>query len=201
MIARDDITGLILAGGRGSRMGGVDKGLQPFQGQPLVRHTLARLAPQAGTLLISANRNADTYAALGLPVIHDDLPGFAGPLAGMLAALAQCRTGWMVTAPCDTPFLPLDLVARLARAIEAEGADLAIPLVEEADGRQRLQPVFCLMPATAAASLRAYVEAGHRKIETWVTAQRLARVPFDDATAFSNINTLDELRAHEVPRP
>lgn len=198
MIARDDITGLILAGGRGSRMGGTDKGLQPFQGMPMVQHTLQRLTPQTGRLLINANRNPDRYAAFGVPVIADAIPDFAGPLAGMLAGLDQCQTAWMVTAPCDSPFLPADLVARLTQAIEAQGADLAIPVTVDADGRQRLQPVFCLMPATAAASLRAYVDAGNRKIESWVTSQRLAQVVFEDAQAFANINTLDELRQHEA---
>ncbi|MCA3188036.1 MULTISPECIES: molybdenum cofactor guanylyltransferase MobA [unclassified Cupriavidus] len=198
MIARDDITGLILAGGRGSRMGGTDKGLQPFRGSPMVQHTLQRLAPQAGTLLINANRNLDRYAAFGVPVIADTLADFAGPLAGMLAGLTQCQTPWLITAPCDTPFMPADLVARLARGIEDEHADIAVPVTVDADGRRRLQPVFCLMPVTAAASLRAYVEAGDRKIEKWVTGQRLAQVVFDDAQAFANINTLDELRAHEA---
>jgi molybdenum cofactor guanylyltransferase len=198
MIARDDITGLIRAGGRGSRMGGTDKGLQPFQGMPMVQHTLQRLAPQTGRLLINANRNPDRYAAFGVPVVADAIPDFAGPLAGMLAGLDQCQTAWMVTAPCDSPFLPADLVARLTQAIEAQGADLAVPVTVDADGRQRLQPVFCLMPATAAASLRAYVDAGNRKIESWVTSQRLAQVVFEDAQAFANINTLDELRQHEA---
>lgn len=197
MIAREEVTGLILAGGRGSRMGGVDKGLQPFQGMPMAQHTLQRLAPQTGALLINANRNADRYAAFGPPVVADAIPDFAGPLAGMLAGLAQCQTPWLVTAPCDTPFLPTDLVARLARAIETEGAELAIPVTVDADGRRRLQPVFCLMPVTAAASLRTYIEDGHRKIESWVTGHRLAQVIFDDALAFLNINTLDELQRHE----
>ncbi len=200
MIARDDITGLILAGGRGSRMGGTDKGLQPFQGMPMVQHTLQRLAPQTGPLLINANRNPDRYAAFGVPVVADAIPDFAGPLAGMLAGLDRCRTAWMVTAPCDSPFLPADLVARMAQAIEAQGADMAVPVTVDADGRQRLQPVFCLMPATAASSLRAYVDAGNRKIESWVTSQRLVQVVFEDAQAFANINTLDELRQHEAAR-
>lgn len=198
MIARDDITGLILAGGRGSRMGGTDKGLQPLQGEPMVQHTLRRLAPQTGAQLINANRNLDRYAAFGLPVIEDGIPDFAGPLAGMLAGLAQCRTRWMVTAPCDTPFLPEDLVRRLAHAIESEGAELAIPVTVESDGRRRLQPVFCLMPVTAADDLRIYIEGGQRRIETWVTRHRLAEVPFEDASAFANINTLDDLRQHET---
>lgn len=198
MIARDDITGLILAGGRGSRMGGVDKGLQPFHGKPMALHTLQRLSPQTGAMLLNANRNVDAYAAFGVPVIGDAIPDFAGPLAGMLAGLAQCDHRWMVTAPCDTPFLPTDLVARLAQAIESEHAELAIPVTTDPDGRRRLQPVFCLMPVTAIDSLRAYIDAGHRKIETWVTSHRLAQVPFDDAAAFANINTLDELRTHEA---
>ncbi|GJG96382.1 molybdenum cofactor guanylyltransferase MobA [Cupriavidus pauculus] len=198
MIARDDITGLILAGGRGSRMGGTDKGLQPFQGTPMVEHTLRRLSPQAGPMLINANRNPDRYAAFGVPVIGDVIPDFAGPLAGMLAGLAHCQTRWMVTAPCDTPFLPIDLVARLAAAIATENADIAVPVTVDADGRRRLQPVFCLMPVTIADGLRAYVEAGNRKIESWITSQRLAQVMFEDALAFANINTLDELRQHEA---
>ena len=198
MIARDNITGLILAGGRGSRMGGTDKGLQPFQGTPMVQHTLRRLAPQTGALLINANRNLDRYAAFGVPVVPDIIPDFAGPLAGMLAGLAQCKTRWIVTAPCDTPFLPVDLVERLACAIEADDAALAIPVTVDADGRRQLQPVFCMMPVTAAASLRAYLDAGQRRIETWVTGQRLAQVLFDDAAAFANLNTLDDLRQHEA---
>lgn len=199
MIARDDITGLILAGGRGTRMGGTDKGLQPFQGAPMVQHTLQRLAPQTGPLLINANRNAERYADFGVPVIADTIADFAGPLAGMLAGLAQCRTPWLVTAPCDTPFLPADLVARLAQGIEDEPADIAVPVTVDADGHRRLQPVFCLMPVTAAAALQAYVDAGNRKIESWITGQRLAQVVFDDARAFANINTLEDLREHEAP--
>lgn len=195
---RADITGLILAGGRGSRMGGVDKGLQPFQGMPMVQHTLRRLAPQSGALLINANRNLDRYAEFGVPVVADDIADFPGPLAGMLAGLKQCRTPWLVTAPCDTPFLPEDLVDRLAHAIETEGADLAIPVTIDSDGRRRTQPVFCMMPVTAMASLGAYIAAGERKIETWVTRQKLAQVLFTNASAFANINTLDELRAHET---
>ena len=197
-MVRDDITGLILAGGRGSRMGGTDKGLQAFQGMPMVQHTLQRLAPQTGSLLINANRNLDRYRAFGVPVIPDAIPDFAGPLAGMLAGLAQCQTRWIVTAPCDTPFLPTDLVDRLAHAIEAEQAEIAIPVTLDADGRRWLQPVFCMMPVTAAASLRAYVDGGQRKIETWVTSQRVAQVVFEDAAAFANINTLDELHLHET---
>ncbi|MGO4305421.1 molybdenum cofactor guanylyltransferase MobA [Cupriavidus sp. RAF12] len=197
MIARDDITGLILAGGRGSRMGGTDKGLQPLRGVPMAMHTLIRLSPQTGAMMINANRNLAAYESFGVPVYTDSVPDFAGPLAGMLAGLEQCQTGWMITAPCDTPFLPTDLVQRLASAIEAQGAEMAIPVTVDADGRRQTQPVFCLMPTTAADSLTAYLNGGGRKIETWVASHRLAEVLFDDADAFANINTLDELRTHD----
>ncbi|SDC13236.1 molybdenum cofactor guanylyltransferase [Cupriavidus sp. YR651] len=197
MIARDDITGLILAGGRGSRMGGTDKGLQPLRGVPMAMHTLMRLSPQTGAMMINANRNLAAYESFGVPVYTDSVQDFAGPLAGMLAGLEQCQTGWMITAPCDTPFLPTDLVQRLASAIEAEGAEMAIPVTVDADGRRQTQPVFCLMPATAADSLTAYLNGGGRKIETWVASHRLAEVLFDDTDAFANINTLDELRTHD----
>jgi len=197
MISRDDITGLILAGGRGSRMGGTDKGLQPLRGVPMAMHTLMRLSAQTGAMLINANRNLAAYESFGVPVVTDSVPDFAGPLAGMLAGLEQCQTGWMVTAPCDSPFLPTDLVQRLAQAIEAEGAELAYPVTLDADGRRQTQPVFCLMPATAIDSLTDYLSNGGRKIETWAATHRLAEVPFDDAAAFANINTLDELRMHE----
>lgn len=123
---RADITGLILAGGRGSRMGNVNKGLQPFRGEPMVRHVLTRLAPQVGPLLINANRNLDAYAAFGVPVHPDRLPDFAGPLAGLQTGLSHCDTTYLVTAPCDSPFLPDDLVARLGDALEAASADLAV---------------------------------------------------------------------------
>jgi molybdenum cofactor guanylyltransferase len=198
MIARDDITGLILAGGRGSRMGGTDKGLQPLHGTPMAMYTMMRLTPQVGGLMINANRNLAAYESFGVPVYTDSVPDFAGPLAGMLAGLEQCATPWMVTAPCDSPFLPTDLVARLAQAIEAEGADLAIPVTLDQDGRRQTQPVFCLMPVSALDSLVAYLSGGGRKIETWAASHRLAEVLFDDAAAFANINTLDELRTHET---
>lgn len=198
MIAREDITGLILAGGRGSRMGGTDKGLQPLRGVPMAMHTLMRLTPQTGAMLINANRNLAAYESFGVPVVTDSVPDFAGPLAGMMAGLDQCSTGWLVTAPCDTPFLPTDLVERLAQAIEAEGAEMAIPVTVDADGHRQTQPVFYLMPVTALDSLITYINGGGRKIETWAASHRLAEVPFPDADAFANINTLDELRIHEA---
>ena len=124
-IDRADITGLILAGGRGSRMGGVDKGLQNFHGIPLAQHALRRLAPQVGHLMLNANRNLDAYRAMGAPVWGDEVPDFPGPLAGMLAGLRHCETPYLVTAPCDTPYFPDDLTARLARELLEIGGDIA----------------------------------------------------------------------------
>ncbi|EHP42265.1 molybdopterin-guanine dinucleotide biosynthesis protein MobA [Cupriavidus basilensis OR16] len=198
MIAREDITGLILAGGRGSRMGGTDKGLQPFRGAPMAMHTLMRLSPQTGGMLINANRNLAAYESFGVPVVTDSVPDFAGPLAGMLAGLEQCQTGWMLSAPCDSPFLPTDLAARLASAIDSENAQMAIPVTIDTDGHRQVQPVFCLMPVTALDSLLAFLNGGGRKIETWAASHRLAEVLFEDAGAFANINTLDELRTLEA---
>jgi molybdopterin-guanine dinucleotide biosynthesis protein A len=197
MIQHDDITGLILAGGRGSRMGGTDKGLQAFRGAPMAMHTLMRLAPQTGSMLINANRNLAAYESFGVPVVTDSVPDFAGPLAGMLAGLEQCATPWMVTAPCDSPFLPTDLVRRLAQGIEAEQAEIAIPVTVDEDGTRRTQPVFCLMPTMALDSLVAFLNGGNRKIEAWIRTHRVAEVLFEDAAAFANINTLDELRTLE----
>ena len=198
MISREDITGLILAGGRGSRMGGTDKGLQPFRGAPMAMHTLMRLSAQTGGMLINANRNLAAYESFGVPVVTDSVPDFAGPLAGMLAGLEQCQTGWMLSAPCDSPFLPSDLAARLASAIDAQGAEMAIPVTIDADGRRQVQPVFCLMPVTALDGLVAFLNGGGRKIETWAASHLLAEVLFEDAGAFANINTLDELRTLEA---
>lgn len=197
MIDRNDITGLILAGGRGSRMGGTDKGLQPFRGAPMAMHTLMRLTPQTGSMLINANRNLAAYESFGVPVVADSVPDFAGPLAGMLAGLEQCQTNWMVTAPCDSPLLPTDLVERLAQAIHTQKAEMAIPVTLGPDGEKQTQPVFCLMPASALDSLVAFLTGGGRKIETWAAQHRLAEVLFEDADAFSNVNTLAELRTLE----
>ena len=137
------ITGLILAGGRGSRMGSIDKGLVPLAGQPMVKHVIARLQPQVQRLLINANQNLDTSAAFGTPVWPDAIPDFAGPLAGLQTGLMHCETPYLVTAPCDSPFLPTDLVQRLASALQAEDADLAVAGTGEGETRQP-HPAFCL---------------------------------------------------------
>ena len=201
MSAREAVTGLILAGGRGSRMGHVDKGLQPFRGSSMAEHVMARLAPQVDTMAINANQNQERYAAFGVPVWADDLTGFEGPLAGLETALRRCSTPLLATAPCDSPFLPLDLVARLHAALAASGADLALAETEEADAggvlRVQAQPVFALVRASALPHLSAYLAGGGRRMDGWYGAIKVARVRFDDASAFRNINTLHELQQYE----
>ncbi len=203
------ITALLLAGGRGSRMGGVDKGLQAFNGLPLALHALQRLAPQVGALMINANRNGPDYAQLGKPfnasVWPDDLADYAGPLAGFLVGLQHCQTPWLVTAPCDTPLLPLDLVARLVEAAARDKADIAMATAPETDeaGQTilRKQPVFCLLRKSLLPSLQAFTQAGGAKIAAWTGQHHTVLVPFDRPTdnprAFFNANTLDELRQLE----
>jgi molybdenum cofactor guanylyltransferase len=193
-IPREQITGLVLAGGRGSRMGGADKGLQLLQGQPLVAHALARLTPQVGGVLINANRNLEAYAAFGWPVCTDALPDHPGPLAGMLAGLERCETPWLLTVPCDSPQLPADLAARLAAAAVHNIADIALPVTPE-DGHPQVQPVFCLLRASLRTSLAQALAEGERTIMRWVARHRSVQVPFrDQPQAFFNANTGAELQ-------
>ncbi|HKX40185.1 MAG TPA: molybdenum cofactor guanylyltransferase MobA [Burkholderiaceae bacterium] len=192
-VSKDDITGLILAGGRGSRMGGVDKGLQNHQGMPLAMHALLRLAPQVGHLMINANRNLGAYEAMGVPVWPDALPDYPGPLAGFLAGLERCETTYLVTVPCDSPQFPHDLVARLFAALERDAAEIAMPVTVE-DGVRQPQPVFCLMHASMLDSLVAFTQSGQRKIDRWTALHRCVEVEFDDPRAFVNANTLAELQ-------
>ena len=199
MITPLDITGLVLAGGRGSRMGGADKGLQNFNGIPLALHTLMRLQPQVGEVLVNANRNLAAYESFGAPVWHDTLPDYAGPLAGFMTGLAHCETPWLVTVPCDTPLFPLDLVERLAAAAQAQDAEIAMAAAPEADGQVRPQPVFCLLRADLIESLTRFTQGGGRKIDAWTAQHRQVVVPFDDGRAFFNANTLAEL--HQLERP
>ena len=206
MIDTQNTTGLVLAGGRATRMGGVDKGLQTFRGQPLAQHALARLQPQVGALMLNANRNLADYAALGAPynapVWPDGLADYAGPLAGFLTGLAHCPTPWLLTVPCDTPLFPLDVAARLAAAAARDGSDIAIAAAPETDDqghtRVRPQPVFSLIHVSLLASLQRFTADGGRKIQAWALAQRCSVVAFDqpgdDARAFFNTNTLAELQ-------
>ncbi len=193
MIDTRHITGLVLAGGRGSRMGGVDKGLQAHLGIPLAMHALLRLSPQVGELMINANRNLGAYDSMGAPVWPDALPDYPGPLAGFLAGLEHCATPYLATVPCDSPLFPEDLVARLAARLEADDAEVALAATREG-GELRLQPVFSLMRATVMESLVRFTTSGRRKIDAWTATLRNVSVEFDDAQAFVNANTLAELR-------
>ncbi len=215
-----DITGLLLAGGEGMRMGGRDKGLQHFHGMPLAAQVLQRLSPQVGTLLISANRHLDDYRQFGCAVIPDALPGFQGPLAGMHAGLMQCQTAWLLSVPCDAPFLPHNLAQRLGAAAIAGHADLAYAVTTDHDTHpnkhqnkhhhaphdtrhdtRREHPVFALMRRDVRDDLAAYLAAGGRKVREWQRGLRAVAVPFDDARAFSNLNTADELQAAQAAQP
>jgi molybdopterin-guanine dinucleotide biosynthesis protein A len=197
-ISSEQVTGLILAGGRGSRMGGTDKGLQTLQGMPMALRVLLRLQPQVGVLMINANRNLAAYESMGVPVWPDPVADYQGPLAGLLAGLERCETPYLVTVPCDTPHFPTDLVRRLADALEAADAEIAMAATIE-DGRLRTQPVFCLLRAELIESLVSYLHAGERKIDRWTSRHRCVEVPFDDAAAFFNANTLAELQQLQAP--
>ena len=197
MINQKEISGLILAGGRGTRMGGIDKGLQMHLGLPLAQHALERLSPQVGALMLNANRNLSTYQAMGVPVWQDEMPDFPGPLAGMLAGLMHCDTPYLVTVPCDSPNFPTDLVVRLALGLVDASADLATAYTREA-GELRAQPVFCLMRIALRNNLRAFIESGERKTGLFAARHRGTKVVFDDAAAFANANTLGELAELQI---
>ena len=201
------ITGVILAGGRGSRMGGVDKGLQNFNGVPLALHTLLRLSPQVGEIMINANRNLAAYESFGVPVWPDStgMGEYAGPLAGFVTALERCETPYLLTVPCDTPLFPSDLVARMAQAFADADADFAVAAALEQDGQLRPQPVFCLMHSGLLESLARFTQGGGRKIDAWTALHKTIIVPFDqpgdEAQAFFNANTLAELHQLESRLP
>ena len=208
-IAPHDITGLILAGGRGSRMGGVDKGLQNFNGIPLALQTLMRLGPQVESVMVNANRNLSAYESFGAAVWPDASADFAGPLSGFLIGLERAETPYVLTVPCDTPRLPLDLAERLAAALAHENADIAMAAAPETDAHGithvRTQPVFCLMKIELSESLVKFTHAGGRKIDAWTAQHKTVVVPFDapgdDPLAFANVNTLTELQALENAAP
>jgi molybdopterin-guanine dinucleotide biosynthesis protein A len=209
MIQAREITGLVLAGGRGSRMGGADKGLQKFNGTPLALHALMRLQLQEGQhigeLMINANRNLGAYEAFGVPVWPDTLSDYAGPLAGFLTGLERAETPFLLTVPCDTPRFPLDLAQRLAEAFDDPATEIAMASAPENGSEPRPQPVFSLMRVDLLESLAAFTQGGGRKIDRWTDQHRTVLVPFDrpgdDPLAFFNTNTLDELHALEQGRP
>jgi len=203
---KSKVTGLILAGGRGTRMGRVDKGLQPFQGSTLAAHVLRRLAPQVTTVMVNANRNLPQYQALQgvAAVLPDAMGGYEGPLAGLQTGLRHCATELLLTAPCDSPFLPADLAERLYAAMQAGDADLAVAVTMERDEQdpgaalyRQPHPVFSLLKAGVLPQLDAYLATGARRMEGFYKTLRVAEVMFDDAAAFRNINTLEELQRHE----
>jgi molybdopterin-guanine dinucleotide biosynthesis protein A len=204
-ISPEKITGLILAGGRGNRMGGVDKGLQNFNGIPLALHALMRLGPQVETVMVNANRNLSAYESFGASVWPDASADFAGPLSGFLVGLERAETPYLLTVPCDTPRLPLDLAERLATALVRADADIAMAAAPEVkpDGSTevRAQPVFCLLKIELSESLVAFTHGGGRKIDAWTALHKTVHVPFDtpadDPLAFANVNTLTELQALE----
>jgi len=208
-IEPQDITGLILAGGRGSRMGGVDKGLQNFNGIPLALHTFMRLGPQVQSVMVNANRNLSAYESFGASVWPDASTDYAGPLSGFLVGLERAETPYVLTVPCDTPRLPLDLAERLAEAMTREDADIAMAAAPEADDQGqtqiRTQPVFCLLKIELSESLVKFTHSGGRKIDAWTAHHKTVIVPFDapsdDPLAFANVNTLTELQALENAAP
>lgn len=184
----EHITGVILAGGQATRMGGMDKGLIILNGRPLIAHVLAALRPQVATVLINANRNLDTYAELGCRVVADDQQGYPGPLAGLAATLGQAETPWVLTVPCDGPLVPADLGTRLYCALITSGADVATVRDSE-----RVHPVYALVPTWLQASVRSYLAAGERRLLGWLQRQRLAIADFSDQNEyFINVNTIEE---------
>jgi molybdopterin-guanine dinucleotide biosynthesis protein A len=194
---QSSVTGLILAGGKGSRMGGVDKGLQAFRGKRLVDHVYERFAPQVGGVIINANQNHEEYKTFGVRVVSDALKekagGFAGPLAGLHAGLSISKRPFLASVPCDSPFLPADLLERLYQRIDETGAELAV-----AKTGDQPHPVFSLMRRGVLDHLAEFLKSGGRKIDAWYATLNVVEVAFDDeAEAFSNFNTLEELSANE----
>jgi molybdenum cofactor guanylyltransferase len=187
------VTGVVLAGGQGRRMGNVDKGLQGLRGKPMVQWVIERFGPQVDELLINANQSLERYAAFGYRVIPDAIQGYAGPLAGLHRGLSDARHDLIATVPCDSPFLPHDLVSRLRAALAEHDAMLAVARTGD-----QPHPVFCLCRKSVLPGLTAFLAGGGRKIDAWYAALKITEVGFDDeAQAFSNINTARELREAE----
>jgi molybdopterin-guanine dinucleotide biosynthesis protein A len=198
MISAEQITGLILAGGRAQRMGGIDKGLVLFHQRPLIEVTITRLKSQVGPILINANRNITKYAVYGYPVIMDETPDFSGPLAGFLMGLKNCKTPYLLTTPCDSPLFPENLGVKLAAELESARLDLVFASSKEADGKIWAQPVFCLMRANLQDSLNSFLNKGDLKIDRWFKEIKSGTVIFDDTNAFANANTPEELQSLEA---
>lgn len=192
-IRREHITGLVLAGGQGKRMGGADKGLLLFEEKPLVQHALERLGPQVNGMVISANRHLDVYRGFGAPVVADASAGVhEGPLAGMLAGLQRCETPWLVTVPCDSPRFPMDLVERLMAAALQASADAAVAVTREG-ATQHWQPVFCAIKRNLQAGLAGCLASRERSVARWLADQGAAIAEFSETSGFFNLNTLSAL--------
>ena len=192
-ISANDITGLILAGGLSTRMGGRDKGLQLLEGRPMITHIIERLQPQVGPLLINANQNQEAYELFSLPIIADVISNFVGPLAGLHAGLSHCTTPYLLSVPCDCPFFPTDLASRLSDALMSSGADVAYAVMINQNQTEH-HPVFCLLKRDVMVGLGEYLSEGGRKVLTWMSSQAHVQVVFDDHSAFLNINTPDDLK-------
>jgi molybdopterin-guanine dinucleotide biosynthesis protein A len=197
MISPEQITGLLLAGGRAQRMGGIDKGLIPFLGKPLIESAIHRLRSQVGPILINANRNITQYATYGYPVIMDEIPDFSGPLAGFAAGLKECKTPYLLTAPCDSPLLPTDLGIKLAAEMTRGDFQLVYASSKEVNDKVWAQPVFCLMRVNLQASLETFLQKGDLKIDRWFKELNSGTVVFEDAQVFANVNTPEELKRLE----
>jgi molybdopterin-guanine dinucleotide biosynthesis protein A len=193
-IPRDVISGLVLSGGQGRRMGGTDKGLQPFRGAPMAMHTIMRLEPQVDVVKINANRNISAYESLGVSVLPDVIGDFAGPLAGFQAGLENCEHPYFVTVPCDSPKFPMNLVEKFSEALIVQDLDLVYAATME-DGELRTHPVFSMMNSSVIDSLSVFLAGGGRKIDKWFETMKTNYVVFEDAAAFANVNTVEELRA------
>jgi molybdopterin-guanine dinucleotide biosynthesis protein A len=197
MITSEHITGLILAGGRAQRMGGIDKGLIPFHGKPLIESAISRLKPQVCTILINANRSITKYAHYGYPVLMDETPDFSGPLAGFSVGLKHCKTPYLLTSPCDSPLLPDDLAQKMAAELEGNNLELVFASSKEEDGKIWSQPVFCLMKSHLQDSLDTFLSKGDLKIDRWFKELRSGTVVFENPQAFANVNTPEELAVLE----
>jgi len=192
-ISKNDITGVILAGGQARRMEGQDKGLVLLNNKPMIEYIIEILKPQVGSILINANRNHDKYAEYGFDIVSDELSGFHGPLAGMASSLNKIQTPYMLTAPCDSPFIPEDLAQRLITSLETENADISV-----AHNGERMQPVFCLMKKELLSSMNNFLSQGERKIDKWFNQHTLAIADFSDIPkTFDNLNTLEDIQAVE----
>jgi molybdopterin-guanine dinucleotide biosynthesis protein A len=198
MISAEQITGLILAGGRAQRMGGIDKGLIPFLQKPLIESTIARLKPQVGQIIINANRNITKYAVYGYPVAMDETPDFSGPLAGFAVGLKNCKTPYLLTSPCDSPLLPTDLASKMTQEMEKGNFELIYASSKADDGKVWAQPVFCLMRSDVLPSLEVFLAKGDLKIDRWFKELRNSTIVFDDGQAFANVNTPEELKELEA---